>query len=179
VQISLTKKVADILGLKPEAADVNYDPLYSWTANYIQTWSNRKENTLVVMNNATCFCICIYHVKESQLKKLDMLFIDAIRHTMEKHGYNSAVIDDYINNMGKWTYTKNSDRYITSRLNRRGLELAIIICSEFADKPYDIFDDTIGYHENQYLCSNGSDDYIYPEEEFNKLISSRFNHTDK
>ena len=178
MQISLTKKLADILALKPEAADVNYDPLYSWTANYIQTWSNRKENTLIVMNNATCFCVGAYSVKRTQLnkpEKLNKLILDAIRHTMERYGFNPELIQAYFEKAEDITYTKNTDRQITARLSSKSIGLSNIICRRYEYQPENIYDDaiTIGLNEITLFPKNG--EVIQPDNDFMKLLEKEFN----
>lgn len=41
MQIALTRKLADALGLEPSSAGETIDPLFTWTANWTTAWDNR------------------------------------------------------------------------------------------------------------------------------------------
>lgn len=61
MQIALTKKLADAMGINPSSTHEAVDPLFSWTANWTKVWDNRKvEDMLVLVNNATRFTVAIY-----------------------------------------------------------------------------------------------------------------------
>jgi hypothetical protein len=47
----------------PDARDDN--PLFSWTANWTNTWDNRKtKDLLMLVNNATRFAVGVYQFKK-------------------------------------------------------------------------------------------------------------------
>ena len=48
MQIALTKKLADGIGIKPPPANEDENPLFSWTANWITTWDNRRAEDMLV-----------------------------------------------------------------------------------------------------------------------------------
>ena len=56
MQIALTKKLAEAMGLKPSPVRKVINPLLTWTANWTKVWDNRRtEDMLVLVNNATRF----------------------------------------------------------------------------------------------------------------------------
>lgn len=60
MEIALTKKLADALKIKPEAADESINPILSWTASWTKVWENsRTEDMLVLVNNATRSVVAI------------------------------------------------------------------------------------------------------------------------
>lgn len=68
MQIALTKKLAEAVGVKPAPADDSINPLFSWTANWTNTFDRRKEDMVVLVNNATRFTVTIYGVKRNQFQ---------------------------------------------------------------------------------------------------------------
>ncbi|OPX87198.1 MAG: hypothetical protein A4E53_02576 [Pelotomaculum sp. PtaB.Bin104] len=71
MQIALTKKIADAMGVKPPSAHEDVNPLFSWTANWTKVWDNRRaEDMLVLVNNATRFTVALYQVKRKDLKNV-------------------------------------------------------------------------------------------------------------
>ena len=63
MKIALTKKLADALKLKLPPTDETLNPLFTWTANWTNVWSNRRtEDLLVLVNNETLFTVAIYQV---------------------------------------------------------------------------------------------------------------------
>jgi len=64
IQIALTKKSADAIGVNYPSAHEDENPLFSWSANWTKAWDNRRaEDMLILVNNATCFTVAIYQVK--------------------------------------------------------------------------------------------------------------------
>ncbi len=49
MQIALTKKLADAMGIKPKPVNAATASLFSWTANRINTFSNRKEDMITMV----------------------------------------------------------------------------------------------------------------------------------
>lgn len=92
MQISLTKKLADAMSIKPAASIETVDPLFSWTANWINTFDKRKEDMVVMVNNASRFIATIYGVKRNQFKNIETKMTDAIRNTLLALKVNVEVI---------------------------------------------------------------------------------------
>jgi len=111
--VHLTKKLADQLKLKPTVETVEH-PLYSWRANYVQEPGYRF---VIFMNDATRFCIVINDAKVNRLKKLPELFRAALETTLFRFHVNPEVIKLYLENLGEFTYAKNSDPKKTAQMN--------------------------------------------------------------
>lgn len=65
MQIALTKKLADAMDLKPIAVNEQMDSFFIWTANWTNTFDGRKEDMVVMVNEATRFTVTIYGVKRN------------------------------------------------------------------------------------------------------------------
>jgi len=98
MQIALTKKLADAMGLKLSAADEKtINPLFLWTANWTNVWSNlRTEDMLVLVNNATRFTVAIYQVKRKDLKSAEEIMKNAISHTLLYMNINPEIVSEYM-----------------------------------------------------------------------------------
>ncbi|MCL2493303.1 MAG: hypothetical protein FWF33_04595 [Clostridiales bacterium] len=59
MRIFVTKKLASVMGIKPVPVGNETDPLFSWTANWTNTFYDRKEDMVVMINNATRFTVLI------------------------------------------------------------------------------------------------------------------------
>lgn len=49
MQIAVTKKLADSMGVKPIFVDENVNPLFAWTANWTNVWENRRTEDMIVL----------------------------------------------------------------------------------------------------------------------------------
>lgn len=127
MQIALTKKLATAIGVKPAAADESENSLFCWTANWTNTFENRKEDMVVIVNNATRFTVAIYGVKRNHFKNIEHKMIDAIKNTLLTMNLNPALVDEYITRAGDITYVSNHDRKMTAQVNRQGLDAAFVI----------------------------------------------------
>ncbi|NLO98966.1 MAG: hypothetical protein GX386_01575, partial [Clostridiaceae bacterium] len=83
MQIALTKKLMDAMGLNCESAFEDQNPLFCWTANWTKVWDNRRtEDMIVLVNNATRFTVAIYQVKRKDLKNVAEIMRTAISNTL-------------------------------------------------------------------------------------------------
>lgn len=157
MQIALTKKLSDAMGLKilPVADDEN--PLVSWTANWIKVWDNRKANDLLVLvNNATRFCLAIYQFQKKDLKNISELINAAISNTLLAIGYNPEMVNEYMRMAGDIKFTQNKNRKAASWVTQAGQYTANHIGHQYNTVPK-MFSDTIGMSVN-YFIVNRSDD---------------------
>lgn len=61
MQIALTNKLIKALKIKPMTEAEEKSPLFTWTANWLTTWDNRRaEDTLVLVNHANRYIVAIY-----------------------------------------------------------------------------------------------------------------------
>lgn len=145
MQISLTKKLATAMGVKPTSPDESINPLFCWTANWTNTFSNRKEDMIIMVNHTTRFTVAIYGVKRNQFKKVEEKMIAAIRNTLLAMNLTPELVDDYMRQAGDVTFTSNHDRKMTAQMNRQGQDAAFIIGNTVNESKGEItFEDTLG-----------------------------------
>jgi hypothetical protein len=143
MQISLTKKLARAMGIKPTNPK-EIDPLFDWTANWVKVWDNRRnEDLLVLVNNATRFVVAAYEVKRKNLKNVPKIIVSAIRNTLLDLNLNTEIVDEYLRLAGSIEFAANCDRRYTAWLNKAGTD-----CSFYIGRRYNyiekMFSDTIG-----------------------------------
>ncbi|MDF2892747.1 MAG: hypothetical protein K0R80_3114 [Clostridia bacterium] len=115
MQIECTKKLADAMKIQLETVgNTAYEPFYDWHANLF-TFERRK--AVILMNNATRYCIVLYGLKAEHFKKFDSLVLDSIEETLIAEGFASDKVRKYIGNCGSVKYTKTHDRSIISQIN--------------------------------------------------------------
>ena len=96
MQIALTKKLTDALGVKLPTTDETINPLFTWTANWTKVWDNRRaEDMLVLVNNATRFTVAIYQVKRKDLKNVEKMMQAAIVNTLLSMNLNTELVNEY------------------------------------------------------------------------------------
>ena len=121
MRIGLTKKLSDHTGIKITPADPSVDPLFSWSANLL-TINRRK--TIVCMNDASRFAFILHGVKAADIKKLDLLIVQAIRHLMAMDGIAPEIVERYLSDGSAGQaapglcYTKTSSRKAVAALNQ-------------------------------------------------------------
>lgn len=170
MQIALTKKLATAANIKPEGVDESINPIFCWTANWINTFEDRKEDMVVMVNNATFFTVAIYGVKRNQFKEIEEKLANAIRNTFLAMNLNESLIDEYFRLAGDISFVTNKDRKMTSQLTRRGLESAIYIggfINHSPDNPKYL--DHLGYKTSKRIVnySGSHKDAFYP---YDKMI---------
>ena len=173
MQIALTKKLADAMALKPNAIDESLDPLFSWTANWITVWDNRKaEDMLVLVNNATRFSVALYQVKRKDLKNVAEMIKDAISNTLLSLNLNPELVTEYMHLAGEAKFAKNTSRQTASWVAKAGLECALHVGMEY-NGIAKMFNDTIGaavkYRPVNY--SGKANDGFFPYQEMINALS--------
>lgn len=171
VQISLTKKLATAMGIKPANADETVDPLFCWTANWTNTFENQKEDTVVMVNGATRFTVTIFGVKRNQFKNITEKMIAAIKNTLLAMNLSSELVDEYIRLAGDITYTANHDRKMTACVNHQGLDAAFTIGRAVNESRGKIkYEDTLGKRPLGY--GNTHEDSFIPASEMIKALTT-------
>ncbi|WP_366924329.1 plasmid pRiA4b ORF-3 family protein [Metallumcola ferriviriculae] len=148
MQIALTKKLADTIGVKPPAIDETINPLFSWTANWTKVWDNRRtEDMIVLVNNATRFTVAIYQVKRKDLKNLEVMMKTAIFNTLLFMNVNLEIVKEYMRLAGEVELTQNRGRQSAAWVSKAGIE-----CSFYVGREYNgiekMFCDTVGVPTN-------------------------------
>ncbi|NLS44663.1 MAG: plasmid pRiA4b ORF-3 family protein [Firmicutes bacterium] len=172
MQIALTKKLADAakLDLPPIHKVVN--PLFSWTANWTNVWGNRKrEEMLVLVNNATRFTVAIYQVRRPKLKDIEEIIEAAIPNTLLSMNLNPELVNKYMELAGGIEFIKNHSRQAAAWVTRSGLESAFYVGREY-DNIDKMFDDTVGIPVNYQIvdCSGKDKKGFYPYEAMIKAL---------
>lgn len=174
MQVALTKKLADAMAVGSLPAGRDENPLLSWTANWICVWDNRrKEDMLVLVNNANRFTVAIYEFKRKDLKHAAEIMKAAIVNTLLASNYNPELVEDYMRQAGDVEFVKNSNRQTTAWVNKAGLECAFYVGSKYngVDK---MFSDTCGAPINRQLVNysgNTKQAYVPGEAMLDALVA--------
>jgi len=174
MQIALTKKLAAAIGVKPAPANEVTNPLFCWTANWTNTFDRRKEDMVVMVNNANRFTVTIFGIKRNQFKDIAAKMTAAIRNTLAAMNLNFELIDEYLKQAGEVEFVTNSDRKMTAWVNRQGLDAAFVVGrAENESRGQLKFDDTMGYLASRHSVnySNNRDDSFVPTEEMVKALT--------
>jgi len=165
MQIALTKKLAEAMGIKPSPVHKVINPLFTWTANWTKVWDNRRtEDMLVLVNNATRFTVAIYQVKRKDMKNVGAeMLTAAIRNTLLALNLNVVIIDEYLQLSGDVEFVVNSDRQFTAWVNKAGTECAYHVGNNY-NGVAKMFSDTVGVSVNYRLVgyTNNQDGGFIP-----------------
>ncbi len=173
MQIAVTKKLADAIGIKPTSANETTDALFSWTANWTNTFEGRKEDMIIMINNATRFTVTIYGVKGKRFKDIAIKMTTAIRNTLLALNVNEELIDEYISRAGEIEFTANHDRKMTAAINRQGLEAAYVVGRHVNMRGGKIeYDDSLGHILSNNIINYGKEDRYVPRERMLEMLSS-------
>jgi L-rhamnose mutarotase len=113
--IECTNKLADAMKIQLETVgNTEYEPFYNWHANLF-IFDRRK--AVILMNNATRYCIVLYGLKAQHFKKFECITLAAIEETFMAEGLASDKVRRYIENCRSVKYTKTHDRSIISQMN--------------------------------------------------------------
>jgi hypothetical protein len=158
MQIALTKKLADAMGLKIPSSSEDGNPLFSWTANWTKVWDYRSaEDILLLVNNATRFTVAIYQVKRKDLKRVPGMMVEAIRNTLLAMNLNPEMIEEYLRLAGNVEFTQNRNRQTASWVSKAGLECAFFVGNEY-NGIAKMFNDTVGVRVNYRIVNVSSND---------------------
>lgn len=164
MQISLTKKLADALGVKLPATDETINPLFTWTANWTTVWDNRRaDDMLVLVNNATRFTVAIYQVKRKDLKNVEKMIRDAIVNTLLSMNLNPELVSEYMRLAGELEFVRNNSRQSAAWVTKAGLECAFHVGREY-NGIAKMYSDTLGASSNYRIVnySGNTNDGFYP-----------------
>lgn len=167
MQILLTKKLADVMAVKPALASETIDPFFAWTANWVNTFDRRKEDMIVMVNNATRFTVTIYGVKRNQFKDIATKMTAAIRNTLLSLQVNPEVVDEYLLQAGAVQFGANHDRKLTACVNHQGLDAAFTVGRTVNESAGKIkYEDTLGRLVSDRIVnySGSNDDGFIPRE---------------
>ena len=157
MQIALTKKLADAMGIKPSPAKEEVDPLLYWTANWTKVWDNRRvEDMLVLVNSATRFTVAIYQVKRKNLKNVEEMMKNAIKNTLLSLNINPEIVTEYMDLLGDVEFVRNQDRRAVAWITQSGLHSSFSVAEEYTGHEK-VFDDRVGMNVNHRLVNYTND----------------------
>lgn len=174
MQIFLTKKLADAAGAVLITPIAQADPLFSWTANWTNTFDRRKEDMIVMVNSATRFTVTIYGMKRNRLKDIKSCMTNAIRNTLLSMNLNPEIVEAYMRQAGDPVFTANHDRKLTAWVNRKGLDAAFVVGRAVNETADDMkFNDTLGRKVSREIVNysgKSADSYIPAEKMIKALV---------
>lgn len=157
MQIALTKKLADAMGVNPPPANEDENPLFSWTANWTNVWDNHKsEDMIVLVNNATRYTVAIYQVKRKDLKNVAEMMRTAISNTLLSMHVSPEIVEEYLRQAGQVEFSRNRNRQTATWVTKAGLDCAFTVGKEY-NGIAKVFSDTVGASVNyRYVNYSGS-----------------------
>lgn len=148
MQIALTKKLADAMGVNSPSVHEDENPLFSWTANWTKVWDNRRsEDMIVLVNNATRFTVAIYQVKRKDLKNVAEMMRTAISNTLLSMNLNPELVEEYMRLAGEVEFVQNRSRQTAAWVTKAGLDCAFYVGNEY-NGIAKMFSDTVGASAN-------------------------------
>ncbi|MDR2088118.1 MAG: plasmid pRiA4b ORF-3 family protein [Clostridiales Family XIII bacterium] len=127
MQIALTGKLAKAMDIKPASADPDANPLFSWTANWTNTFDDAEEDLIVMVNDATRFTVALFGVKSGGFRDIAEKMVAAVRNTLLAMQINPEVVDAYLRLAGEAVFVANRDRKRAALVSRQGLEAALVV----------------------------------------------------
>ena len=149
MQIALTKKLADAMGVNSLSVHEDENPLFSCTANWTKVWDNRRsEDMIVLVNNATRFTVAIYQVKRKDLKNVAEMMRTAISNTLLlSMNLNPELVEEYMRLAGEVEFAQNRNRKTAAWVTKAGLECSFCVGREY-NGIAKMFSDTVGASAN-------------------------------
>lgn len=153
---------------------VDIDPLFSWTASWINTFDRRKEDMVVMVNSATRFTVTIFGMKRNRLKDIKSHMTAAIRNTLLSMNLNPEMVEAYMLQAGNPIFIANHDRKLTAWVNRQGLEAAFVVGRAVIESAGEMkFNDTLGRKVSRNSVNYSvsfAESYIPSEEMIKALV---------
>lgn len=116
MELACTKKLLEYIGIKPEKALIEVDPLFEWTANLM--FINRRK-TLVVVHAASRCAFVLYGLTAKNKNELPELVLNGIRRLLESEYVRPGIIEQYLNELGQEVSLRgNSSRKTVASCNK-------------------------------------------------------------
>uniref|UniRef100_A0A1S2L558 TnpR protein n=1 Tax=Anaerobacillus isosaccharinicus TaxID=1532552 RepID=A0A1S2L558_9BACI len=142
--------------------------LFSWHANVITI--NRKK-AVVFVNDQNRYVIALYGLKAKDFKKLDQLFLDAVKETFQAECIKNEIIEQFIQHSKQVVYGKTKNRTSVARMNRS--------CEDFQYQAQEfeqssIIQSAVSKFASSFLVGNGNGEYIQPNEKMYEALEMFF-----
>ena len=116
MELACTKKLLEYIGIKPEKASAEIDPLFEWTANLMVI--NRRK-ALVVVHAASRCAFVLYGLTAKNKTELPELVLTGIRRLLESEYMRPEIIDQYLKELGQEVSLRaNSSRKTVASCNK-------------------------------------------------------------
>lgn len=138
----------------------NDDPFFSWHGHVITIG---RKNTLVLLNEQTKCIAIVWGLKAKDFKNLDEVIKRAIGETWLYEGIDLELIEKYLVDGGDFTYGKNQNRSLTSRMTQATQLLKLWEIERFLSDS--IYQSYLGALASRTLVSlEDKKGYFYPYE---------------
>ncbi|MDS0525917.1 plasmid pRiA4b ORF-3 family protein [Clostridium sp. SHJSY1] len=114
MNICCTKKLQDEMEIKIKEYNEEND-IFSWSVNLIKL---KRKKAVVVVNDSSRFGFILFGLKAKDFKKIDELIVEGIKRCLKDENIKEELIENYINDAGKVTYSKTKGPKYVSRLNK-------------------------------------------------------------
>jgi hypothetical protein len=163
--IQCTKKL--LAELKVETSEPSEEEaLLSWHANMITV--NRRK-TLVVTNDSNRYITVLHGLKAKDLKKIDELILQAIIVSFREEGIKDEVIEAYISQSNKFSFTTTKNRTLVARLNKACEN--VYYFEERIDQSK-IYQAALGKRVSSILVGNGKNTYTNSNEDLYRNLEN-------
>ena len=113
MQIGCTKKLQEFLKKDIIQADQDVDPFYTWSASIMIV--NRRK-TVVLHDESRCGFV-LYGMTSRHLREMDCIIQAGIQDMLTAHGISIAMVERYLQECGRISYTTPRDRNTVAHLN--------------------------------------------------------------
>lgn len=114
MQIGCTKKLQEFLKKDIIQADQDVDPFYTWSASIMIV--NRRRTIVVLHDESRCGFV-LYGMTSRHIREIDRIIQTGICDMLEAHGISTAIIERYLQECGRISYTTPRDRNTVAHLN--------------------------------------------------------------
>ena len=161
--IECTKKLADAMKVQLIDIELIHKPFYEWHANLF-LFDRRRG--VILMNNATRYCIVLYGLRAVHLKNFNSIALSAIEETFIAEGLSQNKVDKYMENCGSVVFTKTHDRRILSQINEFLISITWEIEYHLPSENLSLV--TLNKWAGKLMC--GTLGYVYPIDLLKKEI---------
>lgn len=114
MQIGCTKKLQEFLKKDIIQADQDVDPFYTWSASIMIV--NRRRTIVVLHDESRCGFV-LYGMTSRYIREIDRVIQTGIRNMLEAHGISTAIIERYLQECGRISYTTPREGDTVAHLN--------------------------------------------------------------
>lgn len=114
MQIGCTKKLQEFLKKDIIQADQDVDPFYTWSASIMIV--NRRRTIVVLHDESRCGFV-LYGMTSRHIREIDHIIQTGICDMLEAHGISITMIERYLQECGRISYTTPRGRNTVAHLN--------------------------------------------------------------